>query len=205
MSLEEIRAFLEASNEVQFQACDREQVYAWVERTLRGQRWIELKRDSRGLVRRYLEKMTGLSRAQITRLIHLYTTQQAVQPKRYQRRRFPTRYTRADIELLAVVDEAHETLSGPATQKILYREFHDFGDCRYERLARISTAQLYRMRQSRTYRQRRIVYQPTRPTQIAIWRAASAAAGRQAGLLACGHRASRGSGWGQGRVSHQCR
>jgi transposase InsO family protein len=168
VSLEQIRAFLDASDEVQFQACNREQVYAWVERTLREQLWSELKRDSRGLVRRYLEKMTGLSRAQITRLIHRYTTEQAVQPKRYQRRRFPARYTRADVELLAVVDEAHETLSGPATQKILYREFHDFGDRRYERLARISTAQLYRMRQSRTYRQRRIVYQPTRPTQVAI-------------------------------------
>ena len=33
------------------------------------------------------------------------------------------------------MDEAHETLSGPATQKILQREFHDFGDTRYERLA----------------------------------------------------------------------
>lgn len=28
----------------------------------------------------------------------------------------PQLYTRADIELLAVVDEAHETVSGPATQ-----------------------------------------------------------------------------------------
>jgi transposase InsO family protein len=66
------------------------------------------------------------------------------------------------------VDAAHETLSGPATQKILYREFHDFGDPRWERLARLSVAQLYRLRQSRTYRQKHIAYQPTRPTQVAI-------------------------------------
>jgi hypothetical protein len=33
---------------------------------------------------------------------------------------------------------------------------------------RISVAHLYRLRQSRTYRQQRIAYQPTRPTQIAI-------------------------------------
>jgi len=168
VSLEQIRAFLEASDEVAFEAQDREQVYAWVERTLREQHWSELKRASRGLVRRYLEKMTGLSRAQITRLIRRYVAGEPVQSKPYQRRRFPTRYTRTDIELLAIVDEAHETLSGPATQKILYREFHDFGDRRYERLAQISVAQLYRLRQSRTYRQRRIAYQPTRPTQVAI-------------------------------------
>lgn len=169
MSLEQIRAFLEASNEVRFEATDdREQIYAWVEQTLRAQRWSELKRASRGLVRRYLEKTTGLSRAQITRLIGLYTKGESVQPKRYRRHRFPTRYTPADIELLAVVDAAHETLSGPATQKILYREFHDFGDPRWERLARLSVAQLYRLRQSWTYRNKHTAYQPTRPTQVAI-------------------------------------
>jgi hypothetical protein len=44
--------------------------------------------------------------------------------KEYRRRRFPSLYTRRDIELLAEVDEAHETLSGPATQKILYRMYY---------------------------------------------------------------------------------
>jgi hypothetical protein len=141
MSLEQIRAFLEASDEVRFEATDREQIYAWVEQTLCAQHWSELKRASRGLVRRYLEKTTGLSRGQITRLVGRYSKGESVQPKRYRRRRFPTRYTPADIELLATVDAAHETLSGPATQKILYREFHDFGDQRYERLARLSVAQ----------------------------------------------------------------
>ncbi len=91
MSLEQIRAFLEASDEVAFEACDRGQVYAWVERTLQEQHWSELKRSSRGLVRRYLAKMTGLSRAQITRLIERYTSGEAVQPKPYRRHRFATR------------------------------------------------------------------------------------------------------------------
>jgi transposase InsO family protein len=70
--------------------------------------------------------------------------------------------------LLAAVDEAHETLSGPATQKILQRAYHDFGEQGYQRLAQLSVAQLYRLRQSHTYRQRRVAYQPTRPTQVAI-------------------------------------
>ena len=38
--------------------------------------------------------------------------------REYRRNRFANRYTTADIELVAEVDEAHETLSGPATQKI---------------------------------------------------------------------------------------
>lgn len=168
VSLEQIRAFLEASDEVRFEAQHKEQVYAWVERILREQGWHRLGRAGRGLVRRYLSKMTGLSRAQITRLIQLYSKGEVVKPKSYRRHRFANRYSRADIELLASVDEAHETLSGPATQKILQREFHDFGDQQYERLAEISVAHLYRLRQSRTYRERRVVYQSTRPTAVAI-------------------------------------
>jgi hypothetical protein len=70
--------------------------------------------------------------------------------------------------LLAGVDEAHGVLSGPATQKILQREFHDFGDTRYRRLASISVAHIYNLRRSRIYRQRRISYQPTRPTPVSI-------------------------------------
>jgi len=63
-----------------------------------------------------------------------------VKPKPYRRNRFPTRYTRAGIELLAAVDEAHETLSGPATRNVLEREFHDYRDARYQRLAGLSVA-----------------------------------------------------------------
>jgi len=47
----------------------------------------------------------------------------------------------ADIVLLAGVDEAHETLSGPATRQILRREYSDYGQAKYERLADISAAQ----------------------------------------------------------------
>jgi transposase InsO family protein len=70
--------------------------------------------------------------------------------------------------LLVAVDEAHQTLSGPATQKILQRAYHDFQEPAYQRLAELSVAQLYRLRQSRAYRQRRVTYQATRPTPVAI-------------------------------------
>lgn len=168
MSLEQIRAMLEASEEVRFQAQNREQLYDWVNRMLRQQDYERLERDGKGLVRRFVGKMTGLSRAQVTRLIGRYRQGQEVKPRRYCRHRFAARYTRADIELLASVDEAHETLSGPATRKILERAFQEFGEGVYERLASISVAQIYRFRKSRTYRNKRIAYQPTRPTPVAI-------------------------------------
>jgi len=168
MSLEEIQAFLEASQEVRFQARERKELYGWVERTLRHHDYTRLKRSAKGLVRCYVAKMTGLSRAQTARLVGIYQQGGAVKPRPYRRHRFPQRYTRADIELLAEVDQAHQTLSGPATRRILERALHEFGDSRYERLAQISGAQLYRLRKSRTYRQRHVAYQPTRPSQVSI-------------------------------------
>src|SRR5712692_9764572 len=168
LSLEQIRAFVEASGEMRFHSQDRRELYAWVNQTLGRQNYSHLKRQGKGLVRRYLAQMTGLSRAQVTRLIGCYQQGGAVKLRAYQRHRFPNRYTRADIEVLAAVDEAHETLSGPATQKILQRAWHEFHDAPYQRLSRLSVAQLYRLRKNRTYRQRRVAYQPTRPTAVAI-------------------------------------
>jgi hypothetical protein len=55
--------------------------------------------------------MTGLSRTQLTRLVAQEHSE--VQEAHYQRHRFASHFTRGDIELLAKVDEAHETLSGP--------------------------------------------------------------------------------------------
>ena len=168
LDLEGIRRFVAASEEIRFESADRGQVYAWVEGLLIGQRYAQQGKAARGLLRRYIEKMTGLSRAQVTRLIARYAASGRVKPTVYRRRRFPQRYTRADIELLAAVDEAHETLSGPATRRILEREVELYGNQQYARLATISVAHLYNLRKSRRYRERRLNYIKTRPTAVAI-------------------------------------
>lgn len=168
LSLEHIRAFLEATEEVRFHAGNRGERYEWISRTLCDQEYCKQGREVRGLLRRYVLKMTGLSRAQLTRLIGQYGESGSVKERSYRRNRFPKRYTTADIELLAAVDEAHETLSGPATRKILHRECHDYGDARYERLAAISVAHIYNLRKSRRYREKRVRYEKTRPVQVGI-------------------------------------
>jgi len=168
LSLEGIRRFVAASEEIRFESGGRRQVYAWVEGLLVGQRYAQQAKAARGLLRRYIEKMTGLSRAQVTRLIARYAASGRVEPTVYRRRRFPERFTRADIALLASVDEAHETLSGPATRRILEREVTLYGRQQYARLATISVAHLYNLRKSQRYRERRLNYTKTRPTTVAI-------------------------------------
>jgi transposase InsO family protein len=168
LSLDQIEAFLKASHPIRFAGETAEQVYAWIEQVLRHQQYHQQGRGARGLVRRYLEKMTGLSRAQVTRLIGRYRMRGRVQPTVYRRHRFAQRYTRADLELLVAVDEAHENLSGPATRRILEREYRQYGKPEYERLASISVAHLYNLRQQPRYRERRLRYTKTRPTAVAI-------------------------------------
>jgi hypothetical protein len=168
LSLEEIGRFVPASEGLRFESQDRQQVYSWVEGVLVQQEYAQQGKAARGLLRRYVEKMTGLSRAQVTRLISRYTASGRVRPTVYRRRRFPERYTRADIELLASVDEAHETLSGPATRRILEREYQLYGKQEYARLASISVAHLYNLRQHPRYRERLLNYTRTRPTAVSI-------------------------------------
>ena len=168
LSLQEIEKFLLAAQEVRFVASQREEVYGWVERLLCQQEYARQGRRARGLLRRYIGKMTGLSRAQLTRLVGGYVATGRVRMKTSRRHRFPRRYTRADIELLAQVDEAHETLSGPATRRILQREFREYGKPEFRRLAAISNGHLYNLRHTPRYRQRLKNYQKTRPSPVAI-------------------------------------
>ena len=168
LSLQQIEQFLLAAKEVRFEASQRQEVYGWVERLLCGQEYARQGRRARGLLRRYLGKMTGLSRAQFTRLVGRYLATGQVRRKTSRRHRFPTRYSRADIELLALVDEAHESLSGPATRRILQREFRQYGKPEFQRLAGISNGHLYNLRRTPRYRQRLQNYHKTRPTPVAI-------------------------------------
>jgi transposase InsO family protein len=168
LTLEQIVRFLGATEEVRFEASKRAEVYAWVERLLCQQEYSRQGRAARGLIRRYIGKMTGLSRAQVTRLISRYLASGMVRLATDRRHRFPRRYNQADIELLAQVDEAHETLSGPATRRILQRELQEYGKREFQRLAAISNGHLYNLRRTPRYRQRLAHYEKTRPTPVSI-------------------------------------
>jgi hypothetical protein len=113
------------------------------------------------------------------------------------------RYTQTDIELLASIDEAHETPSGPATPRILEREHHLFGKPEYSLLATISIAHLYNQRQHTRYRERLLNDTRTRPTQSRLANGASHS--RKVSLLSArGYSASGRSSGCQRGLPHQC-
>ena len=126
------------------------------------------KRSVKGLLRRFLSKLTGLSRAQLTRLIGQFLREKCVRPTAYRRCRFPTKYSRADIVLLAHVDQVQQRLSGPATRRILQREFQIYNRKEFERLAELSVGHLYNLRKRAVYRRHSLHLDKTRPTPVAI-------------------------------------
>ena len=181
LSLVEVEAFLLASNGVRFVGCGRTEIYDWVARLLCHHEYQLQGRRAKGLLRAYVEHMTGLSRAQSTRLIGSYVKAGRIAPKPSLRPRFQRRYTAADVELLASVDQAHERLSGPATRHILRREFEVYSKPEFERLAQLSNGHLYNLRQSPRYGLRR--YENTRPTAVQIGERRKPAPNAQPGFL----------------------
>jgi len=168
-TMEQIRAFLEGSQPLGFEAPQREAAYDFVRQQLQRFAYARLGKADKGLVRRYLCKVTGISRAQMTRLIgQLRDTGRIVDRRGTPARPFTRRYTREDVLLLAEVDALHGTLSGPATRKLCERAWMLFGDRRFERLAGISNGHLYNLRHSSTYQRRRGPVNQTRPVKVSI-------------------------------------
>jgi hypothetical protein len=65
MSLEQIRDFLDAGPDFQFDRKRRKEMYDWVKGTLVGQQYHVQGKAEKGLLKSYLGKMTGLNRAQV--------------------------------------------------------------------------------------------------------------------------------------------
>jgi transposase InsO family protein len=168
LSLSQIKDFLKSSDPINFKSKSREERNDWIQAIIMYHKYLKCSKKHKILLRQYMIKMTGLSKAQITRLISEYKKCGTLKPKKYERKTFEKIYTKADIELLVSVDNAHKRLSGPATKKILQDEFNLFSRSKFERLKNISVAHLYRLRSTPRYRERSLVYSKTNPTNVNI-------------------------------------
>jgi transposase InsO family protein len=166
-TLEQLHQVLAGTQALEFRrAEDDESRYAWIEQVLRRFGYRQLGRADRGAVLAYLQRLSGYSRAQVTRLVARWMTGKPL-VKNYRRpeHAFARRYTAADVALLAEVDRAMGTLSGPATACVLRRQRDVFKVPGFERLGDISVAHLYNLRASAGYRAQRVVQTKTRPTR----------------------------------------
>ena len=165
-TLEQVRQVLAGTQALEFAGAQDDQGrYAWIESVLRRFDYRHLARAQRGPVLAYLQRLSGYSRAQLTRLVSRWAAgKRLAKQYRAPEHAFARRYTDADVALLAEVDRAMNTLSGPATACVLRRQRDVFGE-RFVRLGSISVGHLYNLRNSAPYRAQRVVLTKTRPTK----------------------------------------
>lgn len=167
-TLEQVREVLGSSKELVFKGASRAQRYAWMEVVLERFGYFSLGKKAKGLVKAYLGRMSGFSRPQVTRLVARKLRSGSIKTSYEGCHRMAAKYTVIDHELLAETDNAHGRLSGPATRRILSRAYQVYQDRRFERLKDISSAHIYNLRKSRTYRLRAQTVAKTKSVSIAI-------------------------------------
>lgn len=166
-TLEQVREVVAGTQALAFRRAENGQGrYGWIGSVLQRFDYRRLKRADRGVLLVYLQRLSGYSRAQLKRLVGAWRSgRPLLKGYRAPEHAFARRYTPVDVALLAEVDRAMDTLSGPATVCVLRRQRDVFGDARFERLGSLSVAHLYNLRHSAGYRAQRVVLTKTRPTK----------------------------------------
>lgn len=162
-TIAEMEAFLAGNQPIAFAvASSKDERYEFIEGILKRFVYSRLKRCDKGVVIKFLRKISGYSRQQLTRMIERHCEYGAL--RRYQKTTngFEKRYTDEDIRALAQLDKRHDTPNGFMVKKLCERAYHEFGDSSYVRLSDISIAHIYNLRKSSGYKKIRVHYEKTK-------------------------------------------
>ena len=161
-TLQDLRDFTAGNDSFDLEPVSRCDAYRFIEAAYKQFDYPHLGKADKGALKAYLGKATGRSRAQLTRLIAQCRETGTVRDRRgTPGQPYPRHYPPEDVILLAETDRLHETLSGPAIRQICRRQYQQFGEERYRRLASISVGHLYRLRKTRAYQRRNRRFQST--------------------------------------------
>lgn len=170
VSISQLSDFLSGTQAVAFTVlCGKHACYQWIQGELVKFHYLTLSKQDKGTVIRYLMKIAGYSRQQITRLINQYRKTGQLQCRQRTVTGFKKKYSERDIRLLAAMDTRHETPCGHAIKKLCERAYLIFGEADYAALSTISVSHLYNLRKSTTYTRQRRNFKKTqsRPSNIA--------------------------------------
>lgn len=167
-TLAEIKAFLESSKELSFSPQSKKECYVWIEALLVRFDYIILKRNEKSLIKAFIRKISGYSRAQSTRLISKYIkTGKVIYPK-YKRNSFTRKYFPEDIKLLAKTDDLHNNPCGQAVKKNMEREYLVYNNDKYANISNISPSHIYNLRKTTQYKRTNKTYGKTNPVKNTI-------------------------------------
>lgn len=168
ISIAQIKSFLKIDQAIKFKAVSKKEQYAWIDEVLTKFRYFNLVKKEKGILRDYILKLTGLSCAQLTRLITRKKRFGRVFYNSTARHCFPRKYRATDIALLLKTDNLHNRLAGPATKAILKREYCLFNKTAYKNISQISSAHIYNLRTTRQYRSHSLTIKKTQTVQVSI-------------------------------------
>ncbi len=106
-TLEQVRQFLDGAAVIKITIPSKTECYRWIREVLVRFQYRTLGKADKGLIRRYLQQISGYSRAQIARLIKQYQKTGRIQRRQRTVKGFTSKYTGEDIRLLAQLDELH--------------------------------------------------------------------------------------------------
>jgi hypothetical protein len=168
-SINDLVKFIHGTQKVAFTVSKTKQdKYLWVQSVLIKFGYYKLNRHDKSIVGQYIQIITGYSRQQLARLINQYKKTGRIFYNRSATNGFATKYTMSDVLALVAVDEQHNTLNGIATKKLCERAWNIYHNQRYERLATISVAHLYNLRNSIGYKRQRVLLDKTKPAKSTI-------------------------------------
>jgi len=147
---------------------NKNEVYAWVKDTYIKFRYPLQSKKGKGLILRYIERLSGYSRQQVTRLVKQLKETGCVRRRQRTTKGFEKKYTREDIQLLAHVDRMMNGTSGTTVKAFCQRMYQYYDDSRFVRLCDISPSHIYNLRQTKVYQRRRRKFTTTKNTPVNI-------------------------------------
>jgi len=168
-TIEALEDFLQGNQAIAFAVLgDKNERYQVIQSMLVRLGYITLSKLHKGVVIRFLVKITGYSRQQITRLIKKYVQTGHVRWRPARNNGFQKKYQREDTLLIAGMDDLHNKPCGQATKKLCERAVKVYGDQKYARVADISVSHIYTIRKSKAYREKRQTFTKTRSKKSTI-------------------------------------
>lgn len=166
ISVAQLAEFAKLGNTAKFiSISSKKETYEWVDATLGKFRYRSLRKKDKGIVKRYLMTMTGYSEGAIDKLIAKKKEIGKIIVRERTQNVFVRFYEPRDVSLLADVSNVTLNQNGRALKEMCMSMYTDYGDIRFEKLAKISVSHLYNLKKTRVYASKSLFYTKTNPVQ----------------------------------------
>ncbi|MDO8604751.1 MAG: hypothetical protein Q7K40_05165 [bacterium] len=166
VSVAQLAEFIKLGNTAKFKSTSgKKETYEWVDTSLGKFRYHALRKKDKSTVKHYLMTMTGYSEGAIDKLIAKKKECGKIFVKERTQNAFTRFYGPSDVSLLADVSNVTLNQNGRALKEMCMSMYTDYGDVRFEKLAKISVSHLYNLKKTRVYESKILFYTKTNPVQ----------------------------------------